>query len=285
VVALRREADQVQQAQRQQIDQLRYQARLAERQYNQTDPDNRLVAAELERRWEAALRDLQEAEVRFERQQEQPQTLEGLSPDEREAFLQAGRTIPELWRQGRLSPPHQKAFLRSLIDKVVVHRNAPDTVQVRIVWRGGDTTTAALPVTVGSLARLSSAEAMEKEILRRAAAGETDEEIAAILTRQGHRSPRHASVLPSTVRLLRLRHRLFRKRSQSHPRRIPGCLTVTQVARSLGIKPHWIYDRIHNGTIQIAIDSDTGLYLFPERPRTITWFKQLRAGKVQELRF
>jgi DNA invertase Pin-like site-specific DNA recombinase len=285
VAALRREGDQVLQAQRQQIDRLRYQAHLAERQYDQTDPDNRLVAAELERRWETALRELKEVEERFQREQQQPRTLEGLSPDEREAFLQAGRTIPELWHQGRLSPQQQKAFLRSLIDKVVVHRTAPDTLQVRIVWRGGDTTAAALPVTVGSLARLSSAEAMEKEILRRAAEGQSDEEIAAILTRQGHRSPRHAAVLPSTVRLLRLRHRLFRKRSQSHPRRIPGRLTVSQVARSLEIKPHWIYDRIHNGIIQIAIDSNTGLYLFPDRPGTITSFKQLRAGEVQKLRF
>jgi hypothetical protein len=62
-------------------------------------------------------------------------------------------------------------------------------------------------------------------------------------------------------------------------------LTVTQVARSLGIKPHWIYDRIHNGTIQIALHPDTGLYLFPDQPRTITLFQQLRASKVQELRF
>ena len=81
---------------------------------------------------------------------------------------------------------------------------------------------------------------MEQEVLRRAAAGETDEEIAAILSQQGHRSPRHTAVLPSTVRFLRLRHRLFRKRSQSHPRRIPGRWTVSQVAQSLGIKAHWI---------------------------------------------
>ena len=171
VAALRQDEEQVQQAQRQQIERLRYQARLAERQYNQADPDNRLVAAELERRWEAALRELKEAEERFRREQQQPQAPEGLSPEEREAFLQAGETIPELWRQGRLTPQQKKAFLRSLIDKVVVHRTAPDTLQVRIVWRGGDTTAAALPVTVGSLARLSSAEEMEKEILELAHAG------------------------------------------------------------------------------------------------------------------
>jgi DNA invertase Pin-like site-specific DNA recombinase len=285
VAALHRDSEQVQQAQRQQIERLRYQAQLAERQYNQADPDNRLVAAELERRWEAALRDLKDAEERFRHQQQQPQTPEGLSPEEQEAFLRAGRTIPELWHQGRLSPQQQKAFLRGLIDKVVVHRAAPDTLHVRIVWRGGDTTVTALPVTVGSLARLSSAEAMEKEVLELTQQGQSDEEIAALLTRRGYRSPKHAAVLPSTVRILRLRHRLFRKRSQSHPRHISGSLTVSQIARSLGISPHWIYDRIHNGTIDVVLDPKRRLYLFPDRPKTIALFKQLRAGKLQKLRF
>src|SRR5262249_22979014 len=187
--------------------------------------------------------------------------------------------------QGRLTPQQQKAFLRCLIDKVVVQRSAPDTLQVRIVWRGGDATAAALPVTVGALARLSKATAMEKEILRLAKAGKSDEEIAALLTQQGHRSPKHTTVLPSTVRILRLRHRLLRKRSQSHPRRIPGYLTVPQLAQTVGITPPWIHDRIHNGTIQVARDPMTHLYLFPDQPKTITLFKQLRAGKLQQLRF
>jgi hypothetical protein len=285
VAALRQDEEQVRQARQQQIERLRYQARLAERQYNQADPDNRLVAAELERRWEAALRDLKDAEAKLQREQQQPRTPEVLRPEERETFLQAGKRIPEFWRQGRLTPQQQKAFLRCLIDKVVVHRSAPDTLQVRIVWRGGDTTATALPVTVGALARLSSAQEMEKEILRLAKEGKSDEEIAGLLTRQGHRSPKHATVLPSTVRILRLRHRLLRKRSQSHPRRIPGYLTVPQLARTLGITPHWIYDRIHNGTIQVALDRETNLYLFPDQPKTITLFKQLRAGNFQSLRF
>ncbi|HEV3255504.1 MAG TPA: recombinase family protein [Gemmataceae bacterium] len=285
VAALRQDEEQVRQAQQQQIERLRYQARLAERQYHQTDPDNRLVAAELERRWEAALRDLKAAEERLQLEQQQPRAAEAFSPEERAAFLQAGKKIPELWRQGRLTPQQQKAFLRCLIDKVVVHRSAPDTLQVRIVWRGGDTTAATLPVTVGSLARLSGAKEMEKEILKLAKEGKSDEEIAALLTQQGHRSPKHTTVLPSTVRILRLRHRLFRQRSQSHPRRIPGHLTVPQLAHTLGITRHWIYDRIHNGTIQVARDPQTTLYLFPDQPKTMNLVKQLRAGKVQSLRF
>jgi DNA invertase Pin-like site-specific DNA recombinase len=285
VAALRQEAEQVQQARQQQLERLRYQARLAERQFHQADPDNRLVTAELERRWEAALRELKDADERCRHQEQQPSASEALSPEDREAFVRAGQKIPELWRQDLLSPQQQKAFLRCLIDKVVVHRSAPDTLQVRIVWRGGATTAAAVPVTVGSLARLSGAAKMEQQILELTQAGKCDEEIAALLTEAGHRSPKHATVLPSTVRIIRLRHRLLRERRQSHPRRIPGRLTVPQVARAVGLTPHWIYDRIHNGTIQVTQDRKTHLYLFPDRPQTITRFKHLWAGKLQKLRF
>ena len=285
VAALQQDDERVQRAQQQQLHRLRYQARLAERQFHQADPDNRLVTAELERRWEAALRELQEAAARFRPELQRPPTPAALSPEEREAFLQAGRTIPELWRQDRLSPPPPKAFLRCLIDKVVVHRCAPAMLAVRLVWRGGATTTAAVPVTVGSLARLSGAEKMEKKIRSLTKKGNTDEEIAALLTEEGYRSPKQSVVLPSTVRGLRLRHRLFRVRSQSHPRRSAGFLTVPQVAAKLEITVHWIYDRIHNGTIEIVRDRNTKLYLFPDNPRTKTLFKQLWAGKLQKVRF
>ena len=92
-------------------------------------------------------------------------------------------------------------------------------------------------------------------------------------------------VLPSTVKAVRLRHRLLVKRSQSHPRRIPGRLTVSQISAAVTLTPHWIYDRIHNGTIRVGRDRKTKLYLFPDEPKTITLFKQLRDGKLQKLRF
>jgi hypothetical protein len=233
VSALRQDDEQVQQARQQQLERLRYQARLAERQFNQADPDNRLVTAELEKRWEAALRELKDAEERFQREQ-QPRVPDSLRPEDKEAFLRAGRKLPELWRQGRLQAKQQKAFLRCLIDKVVVHRSAADTLAVRIVWRGGETTAVSLPVTVGSLAQLSSVESMEKEILKLAKQGKSDAEIATLLTQQGYRSPKHKTVLASTVRIIRLRHRLLHERRQSHPRRIPDRLRYRSWPASWG---------------------------------------------------
>jgi DNA invertase Pin-like site-specific DNA recombinase len=283
--AIRREAESVHRARLEQIDRLRYQARLAERQFTRADPENRLVAAELERRWEAALRELQQAEDSYQRAilSEGPAPM--IPPELRRTFEQVGRDLPGLWEQGRLTQAQKKALLRCLIDKVVLHRIAPDSIQVRIVWRGGDTTTAEVPVTVNALARLSSAKEMEETILSLARQGETDQDIAAHLTRQGHRSPKGPIVLVSTVRIIRLRHRLLVKRSQSHPRRIPGHLTVSQVAERLQIAKHWIYDRIHNGTIRVTLDRDRKLYLFPDTPMTITAFEKFKAGEIQEIRF
>jgi DNA invertase Pin-like site-specific DNA recombinase len=282
---LGREHDAVTQAQRQHLERLRYQARLAERQYNQTDPDNRLVAAELERRWEAALRELQQAEETWGGRPPPAPALAALPPELRQALEQAGRCLPQLWHQELLSPEQKKAFLRCLLDKVIAHRTAPDVIRVRIVWKGGDTTTAELPVPVNALARLSGADRLEQQVLELARQGQRDEDIAALLSRQGYRSPRRQVVLPSTVRQIRLRHRVFAQPSQSHPRSIPGYLTVPQVACQLQTTADWVYHRIHTGRIEVPLDPTHHLYVFPDRPKTLTLLRQLQAGKLQKLRF
>src|SRR5947209_1392092 len=195
LAALRRDEERMQRARPQQLERLRYQARLAERQYNQADPDNRLVAAELEKRWEAALHAVKEAEQQSQ-QPRPPELLEALSSEEQDRLRQAGQRIPELWRQGLLSPQQQKALLRCLIDKVVVRRSAIDTIQVRIVWKGGDTTEAALPATLRSLSELPCFAEMEKQILQHAKEGRSDQEIALLLTQRGFRSPRRDVLRP-----------------------------------------------------------------------------------------
>jgi hypothetical protein len=92
-------------------------------------------------------------------------------------------------------------------------------------------------------------------------------------------------VLRSTVQIVRLRNNQMRNRSQSHPRRVPGFLTVSQLTAKLKLTRSWIYDRIHNGTIQVEFDPDRKLYLFPDAPKTLARFRQLRAGKPNSLHF
>ena len=277
--------DQVLRSQQQQLDRLRYQARLAERQFNQSDPDNRLVTAELERRWEQALRDLKAAEEALERQQQQFPTLPSLDAATRKVLENVGRNLPEMWASDRLTQQQKKALLRTLVDKVVIHRSVRDTVHTRVVWKGGEVTTADIPIPVLALAELSQAKEMESRILQLASAGLGDEEVAQRLTRAGYRSPRRDVVLASTVTIIRRRHRIFFSRKQSHPRQIPGCLTAPQLAGKLGVTADWIYHQIHKGTIQVTKDKETRLYLFPDQATTVERFRRLIAGKLQNLRF
>jgi len=279
------EREQVDRARRQQLERLRYQAQLAERQYQKSDPDNRLVTAELERRWEASLRELKQAEEAWEREQREQSMPAQLDAETRRLLTKAGRRIPDGWRTERFTREQKKALLRSLIDKVVIHRAAPDLVHCRVVWKGGETTDADVAVTVGAWSLLSRCQEMEELILKLAREGKSDKDIARHLTERGHHSPRHMTVLPSTVQIVRLRHQQLRNRSQSHPRRIPGFLTVPQLIAKLKLKRSWIYDRIHNGTIQVTLDPERKLYLFPDTPKTLSMFRRLQAGKLDNLCF
>ena len=116
----------------QQLERLRYQVALAQRQFNRVDPDNRLVAAELEQRWETALRELRQAEEAYA-QRQHPQPAAKLPVQLKVAFTAIGQKLPELWQGDVLTQIQKKALLRCLIDKIVIHRVVRDSVRTRIV--------------------------------------------------------------------------------------------------------------------------------------------------------
>lgn len=114
------------------VERLRYQADLARRQFLRVDPDNRLVAAELEARWEAALREFRQAEESAARPGPSTEAVCALTPELRAAFTELGRKLPAVWGTPLLSNHQRKALLRCLIEKVVIHRVVRDLVQARI---------------------------------------------------------------------------------------------------------------------------------------------------------
>lgn len=274
-------------AQDRELQRLSYEADLARRRYERIDPDNRLVAAELERRWEAALRAQQEAHGRLEKTRSERDKVVpmSISRDLRAAFESFGRGLPTLWDKDVLTRPQRKALLRCLIDKVVLQRRQPrwDHVETRIVWRGGAVTEIDVPIPVSSLSDLSNFEEMEAEILTLEAQGNTDEEIARILTARGYHSSQSDRLLPRTVQMIRLRHGRLRRYKGRRPRHVDGFLTVSQVARALGVKPHWIYNLIQAGRIDIQRDQISRLYLFPDRPETVNALRRLRDGEIERV--
>src|SRR6185437_2793496 len=103
-----RASDDIRKAREQQVERLRYQASLAERQFQKADPDNRLVTAELEKRWEAALRELREAEEEYARIKTQSPEEVPLDAATRQALIAAGSSLPRWWKSGRFTREQQK---------------------------------------------------------------------------------------------------------------------------------------------------------------------------------
>jgi DNA invertase Pin-like site-specific DNA recombinase len=122
-----------------QLEQARYEARLAQRQYDAIAPDNRLVAAELERRWNEKLErvvHLEQASARAE--QEGQWTL----PAEQRATVRAlAQDLPALWEAATTTNRERKQLLRFAIDAVHLDgRSAPGAIEIQIRWQTGTIT-------------------------------------------------------------------------------------------------------------------------------------------------
>jgi DNA invertase Pin-like site-specific DNA recombinase len=278
LLALAEQRRQFDRARGRQLERLRYEARLAERQYRAVDPENRLVAAELERRWESALRAVTAAEDESARRAP-PAAAGPIDEALRRQVRDARLSLSELWANGKIANTRKKAMLRVLVEKVVLHRPVPDRVRVRIVWVGGDTTAIETPVPVLTYAELSNRGELVAELTRRARAGETDETIAAALTAAGFHSPLKTELSASSVSRLRQRHALPSRRTQLRRGDCPGWLTLGQVATRIGEHAAWLYHVIRAGRLSVQKDSYYGVYLFPDNRRTLRRLKELARGK------
>jgi hypothetical protein len=282
----RQQRDAVDRAHQLPLQRLRYEAELARRRYERVDPDNRLVADELERRWETALQAWQEAEAQVDRHPQWPDTSMPCAIPQtlRTAFTSLGEAWPPMWQQDTLSRAQRKARLRCLIDKVVLHRMTLDTIQTRMVWRGGAVSELAVPSSVGTLRDLRRFTELEAQLLTRETQGKSDEEMAQLRTAQGVRSPQRPRVLPSTVQTIRLQHGRLHRYRGPRPRHVPGWLPVSQLAPALGVKPYWVYHLIRRGPIRVTRHPATRLYLLPHSPDMLEDCRRLQPRHITPLR-
>ena len=197
-----------------------------------------------------------EAEDRLAFHQQNYESPPLLPPELKVAFSQIATKTSRNLEPGRTSPDTAKKGLVTLPDRQSgnpPHRTQQNPDPHYLERRRNNN--ATVTIAVGAFRNLSSAAEMEATILELSQQGKTDEEIAQHLTELGHVSPKNPqTVLPSTVKTIRLKHHIFQKRSQSHPRHIPGYLTIPQIAPQIGVTAHWIYHLIRRGKIEIDRD-------------------------------
>jgi DNA invertase Pin-like site-specific DNA recombinase len=127
---------------RQHVERARHLAEQARRRYLAVDPDNRLVAVNLEADWNDALRALTQAQEDY---QHQTAKASPLDPNDKARIAALASDFPALWSDPRTPQRERKRMVRLLIEDVTLNRDGHITGQVR--FKGGQTTT--VEVTVG----------------------------------------------------------------------------------------------------------------------------------------
>jgi hypothetical protein len=266
------------------LERKRYAAALAERQFNRVDPDNRLVADELERRWEAALQEVRMAEEALAQQASPPaiaQMALGKALSGKVVSL-AGR-LPQIWADEATTDAQRKALLRCLVDKVVLERGEHDVALVRIVWRGGAVTDIEVKMKVNCIAKLTRGMEMRDRVLELVRDGVPDDEIAAVLTSEGHRSANCPDKVP-LITVQQIRRRAGMKPSAprnrwTHDRCL---LTAPELATRLEIPVNWLYVQIRQKRL-LTDRQPTGAYLFQDTPAVLNAIRNLRNQTISDL--
>jgi DNA invertase Pin-like site-specific DNA recombinase len=249
---LERERARLHQNRRQEVERARYEAERARRQYDAVEPENRLVARELERRWEEALKEqrrLEEESARFSR--DQPR---GLSAGEREQIHAWARDLPALWRAATTTAADRQRIVRLLVQEVVVTvRGESEWVDVTIHWAGGFSSDHELVRPVRRYQQMAGFEGLLNRIDELRAARRTLTEVAEQLNREGFHPPKRSATFTSGILAGLL---ATRGRTSPRPRVVgePGVLgepewLLTDLARELAMPPATLHRWVRVGWV------------------------------------
>jgi DNA invertase Pin-like site-specific DNA recombinase len=227
---LRRQRDEQRQALALEIEQARYDARLAARRYDAVDPDNRLVAAELEARWNGAL---QKTGALTEKLEAMDRALPAVPIPDRTVLVSLAQDLPTVWHAPATDMRLKQRIVRVLIQEIVADvEEAQRTIVLLIHWTGGRHSELRVRRNAtGRHGRCTRLDAID--VIRQMAGTCTDEQIAVTLNRLGLRTGPGNTWNEGRVRSARDSHGIP-ARDVTQPREH---LTLEEAARHLGVSP------------------------------------------------
>jgi excisionase family DNA binding protein len=225
------------------LQQARYEASLAERRYAACDPDNRLIAAQLEKSWEAALRRMAACEARLEAMRIPDPTAD--MPD----FTRLADDLKAAWSAPSVSMRARQRLLRALVTDIIADIDeAEREVVLTIHWRGGQHSQLRVrkPKT-GEHGCRTSEQALA--VMRSMATRWSDEDIAASLNRMGMPTGQGKTWTAHRVSSVRRVNSIHAYRSAE---KTGEWLTMTEAAIKLGVTNHKIRRLIKDRVLSAA---------------------------------
>jgi hypothetical protein len=249
------------------VERARHRAETARRRYLAVDPDNRLVADTLEADWNDALRQLRDAQDDYEHA---TAAAKAAFTDEHKARIRAlAADFPALWSDPATPARERKRMARLLIEDVTI--NKTDQIHLDVRFKGGQTTSLAVPIPLNSWqARQTNANTLAE--LDRLLDTHTDAQAADALNIDGHRSGTGQAFTSSIVLHLRRTNAL-----PSHLERLRarGLLTIAELADRVGVHPSTIKAWQRAGLLESHQANDKNIRLFdPPAPGDPRYLKR-----------
>jgi excisionase family DNA binding protein len=225
------------------LEQARYEAARPNRQYDAVDPANRLVAGDLERRWNERLAEVArlEEELNVARENQPP----AITDAERAEILALGTDLQRLWEHPAASPATRKRILRTALEEIVVTVE-PGRLRLKLHWKGGDHTPLEVVKNRTGQHRWKTNAATEQLICDLARLL-PDGSIASLLNRLGVRTAKDHTWTQQRVRTFRNDHAIAAYREGERAER--GEVILKEAAGRLGVSKMTVVRLIKDGLL------------------------------------
>ena len=227
------------------LEHARFEISRARRQYDAVDPDNRLVAAELERRWNEALKTCEVLERELEELHTQrPSPIDAAT---REAVLRLGEDVKALWHHPQSDPRLKKRIVRTVLQEIVA-KTQGEQIVLLLHWQGGDHTQLQFLRSKSGQTRYSTPKDLVT-LVRELAHVLPDRQIVCVLNRIGLRSAFGHTWTEGRLRSLRGKHKIPVYTEGARLAR--GELTADEASKILKVSPstvrRWLEVKILKG--------------------------------------
>jgi DNA invertase Pin-like site-specific DNA recombinase len=224
------------------LKQLQYETERAFDQYDQVDPKNRLVAQELESRWNAKMLQVKKTKEALASLQSVRQSV---THENENIIRNLGRDFSQVWNDAKCPMDLKKKIAHTIIEEITVNTSEDSqTLHFVTYWKGGCHTEFGLPKPRPATQMKTSMEALD--IIRKMATNYGDDQIAAVLNKSGLRTGKEKRWNQINVATARRNYSIA---GQKRATERPNVLTLSQAAKYCNVSQHTIQRLVKTGLL------------------------------------